>query len=163
FALTLVQVDRRFHRHPAHQVASRTTAHRGHALATQTEQLAGLGAFRNLQLDPTVERRHLQFAPQRRIGEADRHFAVQMLAITLEDRMFTDVDHHIEVTGRAAVGAGLALAGQAYAVTGVDPWRHLDRQRLALFHAPLAVTAAAGVGDHLAAAMAARAGLLHGE
>src|SRR5690606_39403299 len=34
---------------------------------------------------------------------------------------------------------------------------------LPIFRAPLAMTAATGVGDHLATAMAARAGLLHRE
>src|SRR5690606_9863129 len=51
-ALTFVEIDRRLHRHPAHQVASTATAHGRNALAAQTEQLAGLGALRNFQLDP---------------------------------------------------------------------------------------------------------------
>ena len=162
-ALTLVQVDRRFHRYPAHQVASRATAHWGHALAAQAEQLAGLGALGNLQLDPTIEGRHFQLATQRRIGEADRHLAVQVLAVTLEDRMLTDVDHHIQVASRATMRAGLTLARQANAITGIDTWRHLDRQCLALFHTTLPMATATGVGDHLAAAVATRASLLHRE
>src|SRR5690606_28253387 len=99
-ALTLGQVDRRFDRHAAHQVARSTAAHRRDALAAQAEQLAGLGAFRNLQLDPAIQGRHFQLAAERRVGEADRNLAVQVLAVTLEDRVFADTDHHVEVAGR---------------------------------------------------------------
>src|SRR5690606_40554622 len=49
------------------------------------------------------------------------------------------------------------------AVAGVAAGRHLDRQGLVFLHTPLAVAVATGVGDHLATAVAARAGLLHRE
>src|SRR5690606_30316447 len=84
-ALTLVEIDRRLHRHPAHQVASTATAHGRNALAAQTEQLAGLGALGNFQLYPAIQSRHFQLTAQCRVGEADRHFAVQVLAVALED------------------------------------------------------------------------------
>src|SRR5690606_21482095 len=88
---------------------------------------------------------------------------VQMLAIALEDCVLTYVDHHIQVTGRAAQRAGLTFARQANAISGIDARWHFDRQGLVLFRAPLAMAGAAGIGDHLATAMAARAGLLHRE
>src|SRR5690606_9134363 len=62
-----------------------------------------------------------------------------------------------------ALGARLAFARQADAVAGIDTGRHLDRQGLVFLDATLVVTVVTGVGDHLAAAMAARAGLLHRE
>src|SRR5690606_28017811 len=138
-------------------------AHRRDALAAQAEQLAGLGAFRNLQLDPAIQGRHFQLAAERRVGEADRDLAVQMLAVTLEDRVLADIDHHVEVAGRPTEGPRLALAGQADAVAAVDAGRHLDRQGLVFLDAPLTLAGATGIGDHLAAAVAARAGLLHRE
>src|SRR5690606_8148734 len=54
-ALALGQVDRRLDHHAAEQIARRTTTHRHYTLAAQAEQLTGLGAFRNLQLDPTIQ------------------------------------------------------------------------------------------------------------
>src|SRR5690606_13623104 len=100
---------------------------------------------------------------QRGIGKTDRYFAIQMLAIALEDRMLTHVDHDVQIARRTTLSAGLALARQANAITGIDAWRHLDRQGLLLFDAPLPMAAAARIGNHLAAAMTARTGLLNRE
>src|SRR5690606_12285093 len=163
FTLALAQVDRRFYRHSAQQVACRTTTHRRHTLAAPAELLAGLSPFGDVQLDPAIQGRHFQLAAQRRVGEADRHLAIQMLAVALEDRVLTHVDHHVQITRRATLGTGLAFAGQANAVARVDACGHLHGKRLLFFDAALAVAAATGIGNHLAAAMAARAGLLHGE
>src|SRR3989338_3801649 len=163
FTLASIEVDWRFHRHPAHQVARATAAHRRHALATQTEQLAGLGAFRDFQLDPAIQGRHFQLATQGRIGEADRHFAIQVLAVALENCVLAHIDHHVQVARRTTHATGLAFARQANAVTGIDTRRHLHRQGLVLFHPTLAVAGGAGLGNHLAIAMATRAGLLHRE
>ena len=162
-ALTAAEVDRGFHRHTAQQVTRTTTAHRRHTLATQAELLASLGAFRNLQLHATIKGRHFQLTTQGGIGVADGHFAVQVLAVALEDLVLTHTDHHVQVASRATMGTGLALAREADAVAGIDTCRHLDRQRLVFFDTPFAVARGARVGNDLALAMAARAGLLHRE
>src|SRR5260370_3385700 len=57
----------------------------------------------------------------------------------------------------------LAVAVEANAVAGLDPGGHGDGQGLFLAHPALTVTGIAGVADDLAAALAARAGLLDGE
>src|SRR5690606_13766376 len=150
------EVDRRFHRHLAHQIAGTAATHRRHALATQAEQFAGLGSFRNLQLNATIQGWHFQLATQRRIGKADRHFAVQVLAVTLEDRVFANTHSHVQIAARTADAAGLAFAREANTVAGVDTRRHLDRQGLGFLDATLAVARAARVGNHLAATMATR-------
>src|SRR5690606_39927824 len=77
FALTTTEIDRSFHSDTAHQVASTAATYRSNALATQAELLAGLRTFGNLQLDPTIQRRHFQLAAHCSIGKADRHFALQ--------------------------------------------------------------------------------------
>src|SRR5690606_1749280 len=68
-----------------------------------------------------------------------------------------------QVASRATMGTRLALARQANAVTGIDTRWHLDRQRLVLLDTAFAVARGAGVGNDLALAMAARAGLLYRE
>src|SRR5690606_6959195 len=102
-------------------------------------------------------------ARRRRAGETDRHHASPMLTVALEDRVPPHVDHDVQITRRATLGTGLAFAGQANALARVDACGHLHGKRLLFFDAALAVAAATGIGNHLAAAMAARAGLLHGE
>ncbi|MCY1420559.1 hypothetical protein D9M71_361860 [compost metagenome] len=77
--------------------------------------------------------------------------------------MLAHIDHHIQVTRRTALGSCLAFARQANAITGVDAGRYFDRQGLVLFHPAFAMAGVARVGDDLALAMAARAGLLHRE
>src|SRR5262249_53667534 len=81
----------------------------------------------------------------------------------LEHRVRLDLHHHVEVAGGAAVDAGLAAARQADAVTVVDPRGDFHRQRLVLLDAAAAAAGGAGVGDHLAGAVALGAGLLDRE
>src|SRR6267378_1977701 len=86
-----------------------------------------------------------------------------MTAFTLEDGMFPNPHFDIQVAGRSAVAARLALAVQANAVAGIDPGGYGDGQGLFLAHPALTVAGIAGVADDLASALAARAGLLDGE
>src|SRR6202011_1568752 len=86
-----------------------------------------------------------------------------MTAFTLEDGVFANPHLDIQVSGGSAVAARLALAVQANTVAGIDPGGYGDGQGLVLAHPALTVTGIAGVADDLAAALAARAGLLDGE
>jgi hypothetical protein len=58
---------------------------------------------------------------------------------------------------------GSPLPRRADALAFVDARRDLDLQRLLLLDLARAVAAGAGVGDHLAGAVAVRAGLLDAE
>ncbi len=69
----------------------------------------------------------------------------------------------IQIAGRAAVAARLALAVQANAIAGIDTRGHFDGQRFLLPDPALAEAGIAGIGNDLAAAFAARTGLLDGE
>ncbi len=110
FLLALGQVDWGFHHDMALQVAVYAAAHSLDALAAQAEHLAGLGFRRDLDLGVAVQRRDLDFATQRCRGEADRHFAVQVVMVALENRVCFDLDHHVEVARRTAIDTGFAFA-----------------------------------------------------
>src|SRR5690606_1849156 len=157
------QVDRRLHHRLAVQVARRTAAHGPDALVAQPEQLAGLGLGRDPQLDFAVQRRHPDDVAERRLRDPDRHFAVQVVAVALEDRVRAHPHLDVQVAGRGPGGAGLALARQPDAVAAVHARGHLHRQHLLVLHPAVAVAGLARVGDDLAAAAAMRARLLHGE
>ena len=161
--LILVELHRGLHHHLAQQVAGGAAAHRLDALAAQAEELAGLCLGRNLQFHPAIQGRHLQLATERGVDEVDRHLAVQVLAVALEDMVRLDVHLDVEIPRRAAVEPRLALAVQANAIAGVDARGNLHRQGAGLAHAALAVALVAGHLDVLAGAVAGRAGLLHGE
>src|SRR5690606_4349742 len=106
---------------------------------------------------------HVDHIAQRRLRDADRHFAVQVVAITVEDRMLAHAHFHVEVARRGARGAGLAFATQADAVAAVHAGGNLDRQDLLVLDPARAMTLAAWAADHLAASATFRAALLHGE
>ncbi len=72
-----------------------------------------------------------------------------------------DID--VEITGRATILSGLALAGQPDPIAVVDTGRHLDRQRAGLAYPASTATVAAGIVDDLAGTATRRTGLLHRE
>src|SRR5690606_1904175 len=157
------QVDRRLDHDAAQQVARRVAAHRAHALAAQAEQLAGLGFGRHLDLRLAVERRHHEFVAERGLREADRHLAIEVVAITLADLVLAHAHFDVAIARRRAAGAGFAPALQADAIAVVDARRDLDRERLLVLDPATAAAALAWLADALAAAATARAGLLHRE
>src|SRR5437870_4941968 len=100
-----------------------------------------------LQMSPGEELAHLvhealgprvvaAVAAVRGLREADRHLAMQVVAVALDRRVRLEVDGDVEVAGRAAVHARLALAGKADAIAFVHAQRNLHRERLVLLHAP---------------------------
>src|SRR5471030_2889034 len=132
-------------------------------LALQAEGLARLRTFGNRERYLARQSRHFDFAAQGRLAERDRHFAMQVVAFALEHGVRLDVDFHIQVARRAAIGARFAVAGRADAHAVVDADRDLHFQRLVALDATGAAARCARIGDDLAGAVAFRAGLLDAE
>src|SRR5207248_2011587 len=147
----------------AHEIARVARAQALDALAAQPKHLPGLRLRRHLDLRRAVESGNLDLAAEGRLGEADRHLAVQVVAVTLEDAMLGEVDDDVEVAGRAPVDAGFALGGEADAIALVDARRDLHRERLVALDASRAAAGRARIDDHLAGAVARGTGLLDGE
>ena len=126
--------------------------------------LAALRARRNADAGAlAVDRRHLDRAAERRRRHRQRHAAVDVGAVALEQPVRRHRHEDVEVAGRAAAHAGLALAGEPDAGAVLDAGRNRHLQRLLALHAAGAAAGPAGIADHLAAAAAARAGALDGE
>ena len=133
------------------------------ALALAHDDVARLGPRLDLEVLVALQAGRLDGAAERRLHHADRHLAVDVELVALKAGVGFDRHHHIEIAGRAALGAGHPATGDAQRLTVVDAGgdRQLER-RLLLDHAgPAAV--AARRGDHLALAVTARAGGLHRE
>src|SRR5690606_29563311 len=97
-------------------IADAAAVQHRHALAAQAELLTGLGAGRHRDLGATsVERRHLDAATQCRRDHRDRHAAIDVGAVALEDPMRRDRQENVEIARRPAAQTGLALAGEANA------------------------------------------------
>ena len=88
---------------------------------------------------------------------------MQVGAVALEELVRRDRQEDVEVARRAAADPGLALAGKPDAGAVLDPWRDVDRKRALARHAPGAGAGRARILDHLAAALADRAGALERE
>src|SRR5690554_5349075 len=161
--LAFGEVHRRFHNRPAQQITSRATADRADAFVAQTEQLAGLGLRRNLELYPAIQRWHFQLTTQGGVDDADGHLAVKIATVTGENGMLTNGDLYVKVSRRSSVYTHLTFAGQANTVASINTWRHLDGEGFLLAHPTLAMAALARVLDDLAGAATGRTGLLHGE
>ena len=110
-----------------------------------------------------VDRRHFEFAAERRRHHRDRHAAMQIGAVALEDRMRGQRQENIEVARGAAAHARLAFAGETDAGAVLHPLRNVDRQHALARDAARARAGRAGILDHLAAAVTGRAGALQRE
>ena len=84
-------------------------------------------------------------------------------ALALEQLVAAHRQEHVEIAGRPAARAGLALAGEPDARAVLDAGRDVDLERLLATHATLAGAAAARLVDHLAGAVTGMAGALDGE
>ena len=122
-----------------------------------------MGLRRHLQFHPAIQRRHFNLAAQRCHGEVDRHFTVQVVAFTLEDRVRLHLHLNVQIARRCAVLAGFAFTRQADAVASIDAGRNFHRQRFGFLNPAVAVALVARIFDDLAAAMAVWTRLLHGE
>ena len=110
-----------------------------------------------------VERADGEFAAERRLHHRDRHAAIEIGAVALEDRVRLDGEENIEIAGRAAAHARLALAAEANARAVLDAGGNVDRQRALPGHAAGAGAFVARIVDRLPAAVTGRAGALDGE
>src|SRR5262249_2238352 len=135
-----------------------------HALGAQAELAAGLGAVGDVDLGAAaVQRRHLDGAAERRLHERDRRAAMKVVAVALEDRVGLDRDEDVEVAGRPAIDAGLALARKTDARALLDARRHVDAERALLLDMARAAALLAGIAHDAPVAAALRTGALDGE
>ena len=108
-----------FGRHPNidvdEQVPAAVSVDVRHALAANAEPGAGLRAFGNLDPFHAIERRHFQFGAERGLRHIDRHAAVQIATMPVEDRVLANLEDHVQIAVRTAVRPRIALRSKAAA------------------------------------------------
>src|SRR5262249_7301393 len=134
--------DLRRHRLNLHDlVAALPFVHRRrHALLSQPQLLSGLRAGRNAQQRAAVDGRNLHLGAQRRLRHRHRNGEMDVVALTLENRMLTGANHDVQIAGTRAHRAGIASSGEANALAVTRARLDADLQRLAALHASFAVT-----------------------
>src|SRR6185437_6798757 len=164
FLLLLGEVLRRLDHDLDIHVAGLARAQHRHALGGDAEAPSGLGSRRHFHLGlALVDGRHLELTAQGCGHHRDRHAAMQVGAVALEELMRREREENIEVTGGTAAHTGFAFAGKANAGAVFHALRDVDRQRALARDPARAGAGRTGVLDHLAAALAARAGALQRE
>ncbi len=101
--------------------------------------------------------------PSASVGKRDRHLAIEVVFLAMEERVLLDVDDDVEIARRAAGGAVLALAVEAQPLAGGDAGGNLDRELALAADAAGAAAGLARLGDRLAGAAAVRARPRDGE
>src|ERR1019366_8398382 len=141
------------------EIAACAAVEDGDALVAQLELRGVLGAFGDFELVRLAERRHFNLAAEGCLGDIQRDGAVQVVFVAFEEWVLLDLEEHVEIAGRAAVGSGLAFAGQAQAVAVGHAGRDVDLELALHLAVAVAVTFGARVADDLAASItgAARA------
>ena len=76
----------------------------------EPEHGAGLCAGGDTDAGLAIQRRHLDFGPERRLHEIDRHLAEEIIAIALENFMRSHVQDHVQVARGSAAEASLPIA-----------------------------------------------------
>src|SRR4051812_9099147 len=162
-ALLVREVLRDLDHEPVVDVAPGGAAEGGRALAAEALDGPVPGAGRHAQLLRAVQRRHVHLGAAKRLGDGDRHLDLEVVALGLEDGRLVHVRDDIEVAGRTAAQAGLALAGQADARTLLHARGDVHAVALDLPQAALARAGRARLLDDGARAATARARPRDGE
>ena len=125
----------------------------GHPLALQGEHRSGLGTGWNLQRLLAVHRFHLNGVAQNGLEVIERHLRVDVDAIAAQAGSRLNAQEHIEIAGGTTPLAGIALICHPQPGAGINPSWDVDAQFLTHLLQTLATAGAAGVGNHLAAAL----------
>ena len=140
------------------EVAVAIGAQARHAGAVDLDGLARLGA--RLDIDGelfAIELVDGEVGAQGGVNHRHAHGEVQVISIALEDGVLLRVDLNVQVTGRTAAVADLALGCHTDAHTIVDAGRDINGNIATLLHAAVAGAVVAWIGDDLAKALALRA------
>src|SRR5579859_3800475 len=117
---------------------------RGHTFLAQAQLLSALRPRRDLQLRAPVDGRYLDLRTQRGLPRRDRHSHVNVVGFAPEHRVLAYANDDVEITRAASVGAGIALARDAYALAIARSCLDAHLQRLCPLHRAFTVAHRAG-------------------
>src|SRR3984893_531094 len=157
--LLAVQSRRHFDKQTREQITALAPVDVHDSFPAKFKQLAALRAGRHFKLRFALEGGHVHFATERGHAERNRHFAIKMIVLALEDFVFLDVNNDVKIAVRAAPNAGLAVARGTQARAIRDSGGNLQLDAARFFHAPFPAALPARFLDDLAGAATARTSL----
>src|SRR6266550_643418 len=129
------------------QIAMAALAEARQAFGAQAVRHTGLRSRLDPQRRLAKRRGHLHLRAQCGLREGDAEVVDEVVAVTLEARIFLDVEHRDEIAARPVPRARDALPSQREVVVIGDAGGHVDLNRLLGFDAPVAATAVARAVD----------------
>ena len=97
-------------------------------LAAQCQRIARLGAFLDVYCLLTINGNDINVGTQSRLRKGDRHFAVCVVALSLQDRVRLNTELDIQCSVRAAACTRLTFAGDREHIARIDARRDVDFQ-----------------------------------
>src|SRR6266446_4552867 len=158
-ALLAVQSRRHFDKQTREQITALAPVDVHDSFPAQFKQLPALCARRHFELRFALQGGHVHFATERGHAERNRHFAIKMIVLALEDFVFLDVNDGVKIAVRTAPNAGLAVARGTQARTVRNPSRNLQLDAARFFHTTFSAALAARFLDDLAGAATASTSL----
>src|SRR5580765_1736175 len=153
------KLRRHFHVNPDVQITVAIALKILHTLAFEAEQCARLRAGGNFDERLAVERGHFDLRAERGLNKTHRHFAKQIVAVTLEDFVGFDVQHNIQISRRSAAQSSRTVAGGTQARARVHARRNAEFDAGGFFAPTAPVTAFARMLHDPARALTLRTGL----
>src|SRR5207249_9358183 len=100
-ALLGIEPGRHFHHCTNKKIAMLTAVHMDNAFAAKFKHLTALRARWNFQIGFAFQGRHGHLAAERRQRKCNRHLAIQIVLVALENLVLLNVDDDIEIALRS--------------------------------------------------------------
>ena len=128
----------------------------------ETKLSSGLRTFRDLDLLNTLEGGNLDFGPKGCLYEVDWHSAMQVVILTVENRVVLYAEHNVQISAWPAIGTGLTFPVEAELRASIDASGDVDLQLLLTAQSAFTLALRARPTNDLTAPATGGAGALDG-
>ena len=87
---------------------------------------SGLGPFRDLDLFNPLESGNFHFGAKSCLYEVHWHSAMQVIVLTVENRVLFYAEHYVKISAWPAIGTGLTFLAKAELGASIDPCGYID-------------------------------------
>lgn len=153
--LSLVKVLGHFHINSNILVASVGAVKTLYALSPYPENSARLSALGNGYLALAVDAGYLYLVAQNSLCVCDRHFRADIVAVSLKNRIGTNLNSNVKIAAGTAICAAVALTSYLKCLTVINARRDSNSNSLCYGNSARTVALRAGICDDLALSAAA--------
>jgi hypothetical protein len=152
------KLGRYHHIHGDKLIAAAPLSEAHDSFVAQPEYGSALSAFRYLDFFFAFKSRNGNFRTQDGLNDADRDLAIDVISLSLEERVFFHVNNNVKVSGRTVMEPGFAFALDAQACAIIHAGRNSDFQHFFFADAPFSLAGFTWLVDDPPASIALTAG-----